>query len=104
MSRVELWVILVGGLLVTYATRLSFIAFFPPELMPGWFRSGLRYVPPAILAALIAPELLLPGGSLDFSLGNERLLAGTLAWLVAWRTRSTWLTIAVGMLALWLLN
>jgi len=35
------------------------------------------------------------------SLDNDRLWAGLLATLVAWRTRSTWLTIAVGMLALW---
>jgi branched-subunit amino acid transport protein len=104
MSRQELWVILIGGMLVTYATRLSFIALLPPERMPAWFRRGLRYVPPAVLAALIAPELFLAGGVLDPSLGNERLLAGTLAFLVAWRTRSTWLTIAAGMLALWVLN
>jgi branched-subunit amino acid transport protein len=64
----------------------------------------LRFVPPAVLAALIAPEVLMPAGNLDPTLGNERLLAGTLAWLVAWRTRSTWLTIAAGMLALWALN
>ncbi len=104
MSSRELWVILIGGLLVTYATRLSFIAFLPPERMPGWFRRGLRYVPPAVLAALIIPELLMPAGSFDLSLGNERLLAGALAWLVAWRTHSTWLTIAVGMLSLWFLS
>ena len=104
MNRQELWVILFGGMLVTYATRLSFIALLPAERMPSWFRRGLRYVPPAVLAALITPELFSPGGTLDFSLGNERLLAGTLAFLVAWRTRSTWLTIAAGMLALWVLN
>ncbi len=72
--------------------------------MPAWFRHGLRYVPPAVLAALITPELFSPGGSLDLSFGNERLLAGALAFLVAWRTRSTWLTIAAGMLALWMLH
>jgi branched-subunit amino acid transport protein len=104
MSTTELWVILIGGLLVTYATRLSFIAFMPPERMPAWFRRGLRYVPPAVLAALITPTILMPTGSLDLSLGNERLLAGALAWLVAWRTRSTWLTIAAGMITLWILS
>ena len=104
MSKLELWVILIGGMLVTYATRLSFIALLPPERMPALFRRGLRYVPPAVLAALISPELFSPGGTLDLSLGNERLLAGSLAFLVAWRTRSTWLTITAGMLALWLLH
>jgi branched-subunit amino acid transport protein len=104
VSRTELWVILIGGLLVTYATRLSFILFLPPERMPAWFRRGLRFVPPAVLAALITPALLMPAGSIELSLGNERLLAGVLAFLVAWRTRSTWLTIAAGMLTLWFLS
>jgi branched-subunit amino acid transport protein len=104
MSWLDLWLILIGGLVVTYATRLSFIVFIPLERMPAWIRRSLRLVPSAVLAALITPELLRPGGSLDLSFGNERLIAGGLAWLVAWRTRSAWLTIACGMLALFVLN
>jgi branched-subunit amino acid transport protein len=104
MNRMDLWLILLGGLVVTYATRLSFILLVPYERLPAWIRRSLRLVPSAVLAALITPELLLPGGSLDLSLGNERLVAGALAWLVAWRTRSAWLTIACGMLALFILN
>jgi branched-subunit amino acid transport protein len=104
MSRPDLWLILIGGLLVTYATRLSFIVFIPYERMPTWVRRALRLVPSAVLAALITPELLRPGGAFDLSFGNERLVAGGLAWLVAWRTRSAWLTIACGMLALWFLS
>jgi branched-subunit amino acid transport protein len=33
--------------------------------------------------------------------GNGRLVAGAIAALVAWRTRNVFLTIAVGMAALW---
>jgi len=104
MSRLELWLILAGGLLVTYATRLSFIVLIPYERMPAWIRRALRLVPSAVLSALIAPELLRPGGIFDLSFSNQRLIAGGLAWLVAWRTRSAWLTIACGMLALFFLN
>jgi len=46
----------------------------------------------------------MPGGTLDLSLGNERLLAGLLAILVAWRTRNVLLAVAAGMIALWLLQ
>jgi len=48
--------------------------------------------------------LLRPGGALDLSFGNVRLLAGVLAALVAWRTKNVLLTIAVGMVALWVLQ
>lgn len=101
MSRLYLWTIILGGLLVTYLTRLSFILLVPLERFPERLRRGLRFVPPAVLAALITPELLRPRGVWDFSLGNERLLAGVVSMLVAWRTKNTWLTIALGMFCLW---
>ena len=47
--------------------------------MPPLVRQALHYVPPAVLSAIIFPELLLPGGQLDLSMGNLRLLAGLLA-------------------------
>ena len=104
METEVLWGIIAGGMLVTYATRLSFIALVPYERMSEFFRSCLRYVPPSVLAALILPELLCPTGQLDLSFGNHRLLAGTLAALIVWRTRNSWLTIAIGMITLWLFS
>lgn len=101
MTRPELWLVIVGGALVTFGVRLSFMALVPPDRLPAAVRRGLRLVPPAVLAAIILPGLLAPSGTLFLSVANDRLWAGLLAGLVAWRTRSTWLTIAVGMLALW---
>jgi branched-subunit amino acid transport protein len=101
MTRPELWLVILGGALATFAVRLSFIALIPPDRLPESLRRGLRLVPPAVLSAIILPGLLSPAGRLALSLDNDRLWAGLLATLVAWRTRSTWLTIAVGMLALW---
>jgi branched-subunit amino acid transport protein len=57
-----------------------------------------------VLTAIFFPELFLPGGKFDVSLGNARLLAGALAALVAWRTRNIVLTILVGMGALLLIQ
>ncbi len=99
-----LWTIILGGMLVTFLIRLSFILLVPLDRFPQLFQRGLRYVPPAVLAALITPELLRPGGSWDISPGNERLIAGLVAVLIAWRTKNTWLTILLGMLSLWLLT
>ncbi len=87
----------------TYATRLSFILLFGRRKIPDSVKRALRFVPPAVLTAIIFPELLLPGGMLDLSLDNERLLAGLLAGLVAWRTRNIVLTIIAGMTLLLLL-
>jgi branched-subunit amino acid transport protein len=61
-------------------------------------------VPVAALTAIWVPEVLTPGGKLDLSLGNARLLAGALAVVVAWRTKNILLTIVIGMAGLLLLQ
>jgi len=104
LSEEALWVVILGGMAATYATRASFIVFVPPERMPAWFRRGLRFVAPAVLAGLVATELVGTGEALNLPLGYPRLMAGALAALVAWRSRNTWLTILAGMAALWLMG
>lgn len=104
MSNTSIWMVILGGMLATYATRLSFLVLLPHDRLPLLARRALRFVPPAVLAAIILPALVRPSGLLDLSLGNERLLAGTLAALAAWRFRNTWVTIAAGMVALWILG
>jgi branched-subunit amino acid transport protein len=99
-----LWLILIGAGVVTYATRLSFILLLERVEIPLRVRRALRFVPPAVLSAIIFPELLLRDDGLDVSLGNVRLMAGVLAALVAWRTKNILLSIAVGMGALWVLQ
>jgi branched-subunit amino acid transport protein len=50
------------------------------------------------------PELVVVDNALNFSLSNARLLAGIVAILVAWRTKSALWTIAAGFAAFLLLN
>jgi branched-subunit amino acid transport protein len=93
-------VFLVAGL-VTFAIRLSFIALLGRVELPVVLTRALRFVPPAVLSAIIFPELLVRDGALDLRPGNVRLIAGVIAAVVAWRTRNVLLTIAVGMGTLW---
>jgi branched-subunit amino acid transport protein len=99
----NLWLIVLGMGIITYAIRLSFIVMGERVQVAAVFRRGLKYVPTAVLSAIILPEILQPGGTLDVSWGNGRLLAGLIAALVAWRTQNVLWTIAVGMVVLWLL-
>jgi branched-subunit amino acid transport protein len=87
--------------LVTFLTRLSFIALLGRLEVPPLLTRALRFVPAAVLSAIIVPELVMRGGAPEVSFRNPRLVAGLLAALVAWKTRSVGLTIAAGMLALW---
>jgi branched-subunit amino acid transport protein len=107
MERVEMnnfWLVMLAAGLATYLIRLSFIYLFGRVDAPAWLRRALRFVPPAVLTAIIFPELLIPGGRLDISYANPRLLAGVLAGLIAWKTKNVILTIAVGMIGLYLLQ
>jgi branched-subunit amino acid transport protein len=104
MSNWTIWAIILGGMAATYVIRSSFILLWDPQKLPPIVWRGLHYVAPAVLAAFVFPELFRPGGQYDLSLGNFRMLAGLLAAVVAWRTRNAWLTILVGMAALWLLT
>lgn len=98
------WLVMIAIGLITYATRLSFILIFGQMEMPGNIRRALRFVPAAVLSAIIFPELLIRDGALYLSPANERLLAGLIAFLVAWRTKNALLTILTGMAALLLLQ
>jgi branched chain amino acid efflux pump len=100
----NVWSLLIGMGIVTYAIRLSLIVLIGRVDVPPLIQKALRFVPPAVLSAIIFPELLRPGGALDLSLGNVRLLAGVLAASVAWRTKNVLLTIGIGMVALWVLQ
>ena len=89
---------------VTFLIRLSFIAF--GRYLPDDPRLSaiLRYVPPAILGALIAPEIFVLDGRVSLNPDNPRLWAALTAVLIAWRTRNVLATITAGMLALWALQ
>ncbi len=100
----NIWLILLIGGLLTFGMRLSFIYLMGRVNVPDVVKRGLRLVPPAVLSALVLPELIMPAGHLDLSLGNPRWLAGLVAILVAWRTRSILLTILAGTAALLVLQ
>lgn len=100
----EIWLTIVVAGLLTFLTRLSFIFLLGRWQLPLRLARALRFVPPAVLSAIIFPEVLINENGLHLAADNLRLWAALLAVLVAWRTRSVLLTIAVGMGALYLLT
>ena len=100
----NIWLVMLLGGLVTFGMRFSLIYLFGRIHIPETLRRALHYVPPAVLSAIIFPELFLRDGQLSLSLHNVRLLAGLGAVLVAWFSKNTLLTILAGMLFLLLLQ
>ncbi len=96
----EKLLIFAGMALVTYFTRYTMIAFLGRDV-PVLVRRWLRYVPAAVLAALVVPAALAPDGRLALGVRAWAVLAGV---VVAWRTRNVVWTILGGMGMFWILR
>ena len=101
-TAILLMLIVIG--IITFSFRLSFIALMDRLRLPLVLQRALRFVPAAALTAIITPELFIQNGAIFISPMNVRLIAGAIAVIVAWRTKNTLLTIAIGMIALWVLQ
>lgn len=89
---------------VTFSERGAFLLFQRGTAPHPRLVKALRLVPAAVLPALVTPALLLPHGTLELSLANPRLPAAGVALAVALWRRSVFLTLASGLLALWLIQ
>ncbi len=96
----NIWLIMLIGGLITFGMRFSFVWLLGRYEVPVTMRRALHYVPPAVLSAIVFPELFLPSGQLDLSLSNARLLAGLVAIAVAAWTKNSLLTILAGFISL----
>lgn len=98
------WALIIVIGLGTFLQRASFIGFLGHWELPEPMRRALRFVPAAVLTAIVTPEVFSPAGSLDVTFGNPRWLAAVLAAFVAWKTRNIGLTMLAGLAALWVLQ
>ena len=102
-SYIWLLIFLLGA--GTFLIRLSFIQLFGQlDDIPEGAERALEFVPVGVLSAIVVPRLVFVDGNLALWFGNERLIAGCLAAVVAWRTGSMLATLGVGMGTLWMLS
>jgi branched-subunit amino acid transport protein len=99
-----IWLIMTALAVGTFLIRISFILLLSDRDVPALLSSALRFIPPAVLLALVIPQILTRQGVMQISLANPQVIAGIVASVVAWRTRSVLFTILSGMLVLWTLQ
>ncbi len=93
--------LLVAGMAaVTFGVRYPVLVLVGKIPLPDSVFRALRYVPPAVLTAIIVPAVLMPEGTVDVSPTNAYLVAGIASALVAWRSKSLLLTIIIGMVVM----
>ncbi len=97
MDQTAIFLTLLGMLGVTYLPRLLPIWFLADRSLPQAVVTWLRYVPVAALSALLLPSLLIRENRLDFGGDNLFLWAAIPTFLVAWKTKSLFGAVVVGM-------
>jgi len=100
----KLWIVIVSVGLLNYLSRLSFIAFFANRSMPPLLARALKFVPAAMLTALVVPMILAAPSLATGIQIDARLPAAAIAAVVAYRVRGTIATLVTGMAALWVLR
>lgn len=96
-SNAQLLVMIVGASLVTCLPRVLPMMYLSTEALPPMVQRWLGFVPVAVLAALIGPDVLIRDGALDISVHNLFLLVAIPALGVAWWTKSFFGTIIFSM-------
>ncbi|HLO03528.1 MAG TPA: AzlD domain-containing protein [Symbiobacteriaceae bacterium] len=95
---------ILGASLVTLLPRLLPFAALRAVTLPGWAERFLRFVPPAVLGALLARELFLVGGKLVLPPANLAPLAILPALVIALWRKSLIGTVLAGVGAMFVLR
>jgi branched-subunit amino acid transport protein len=105
MSAFTLWATIIAVGTLNYLSRLSFIALFARFPMPPAMARALRFVPAAMLTAIVVPAVVFRApGVLDLTWANPKLIAALVAAVVAWGTRSVTASMLSGMVVLWIVQ
>ena len=93
------WIVIAGMALVTFLPRIIPILLLPGRKMPGIVERWLSLIAPAILSALLLPELLLErsGGMSSLSFCNLYLFAALPTFIVGWKTKSLFGAVVTGI-------
>jgi len=93
------WIIIISMTLVTFLPRVIPILLLSGRVMPKIVERWLSLIAPAILSALLLPELLLDrsGPTPSLSFYNLYLFAAIPTFLVAWKTKSLFGAVVTGL-------
>lgn len=91
--------LILGMALVTLLIRYPVLAVSGRIQFSPQFLQILRYIPPAVLTAIVVPAVLMPTGTqVDFSYTNARLIGALAAVAIGFWRKNLLLTITIGMM------
>lgn len=96
------WAVVIATGIASFSFRFFFIALFGRITVPPVLETALKYVAPAVLAAITLPALVARDGSFDPI--NPYVPAAIIGAIAGYFTRSIGAAILVGLPALWLIS
>lgn len=99
---VQLWTIIIGMAVGSFALRFLFIGLVGNRQMPEWFLRHLRYTAVAILPALVSPLVIWPQAT-DGQPDIARLCAAVVTIVVGFLTKNVIGAILAGAATLYAL-
>lgn len=98
----KIWFAILGVGIATFLFRYSFIRIWGAVKKPAWLDAFLRYVPFAVMAALVTSSLV-PSLQKNGLVWDNPFIWATLAAVLASAiSKSLWLTILAGLSTLWI--
>jgi branched-subunit amino acid transport protein len=98
MDQQRVMLVMVGMLVVTYLPRLLPMLLFANRQLPALIAAWLRYVPVAVLSAMLLPSLVMADNHLNLRASNIYLWAAVPTFIVAIKTKSLFGSVVAGML------
>ena len=99
-----IWLCIILCGLFTFSMRFAPLSGLLPRDMPDLWVRAMRFVPIAVLSAIITPAILIADGTMIPLTENLRLPTAIAAALVAIWTRSVLVTLSFGMGCIWLFS
>jgi len=97
MDQTLIFLTILGMLIVTYLPRVLPMWVFSSKSFPPIVEAWLRYVPVAVLAAMLFPTLLVREQQVTLGFDNVFLWAAFPTMIMTWKTRSFFGAVVVGM-------
>jgi branched-subunit amino acid transport protein len=92
--------LIVGMGIVTFLPRFLPMAFLTRWVIPGRVKKGLDYIPISVLSAIVFPMLFFNEGG-NAEIHPLYLLSSIPVFIFAWKTKSLWLSVILGMFVYW---
>ena len=102
LMRESMLILILGMGLVTFLPRFIPMAFLSRWIFPEKLKVGLNYFPVAILSAIVFPTFFTDGNQVEIQF--PYLLAALPVFLFAWKVKSLWGSVILGMAIYWLLG